>query len=524
MKKIRLIELFAGVGSQASALERIGADFESYKISEWEINAVKSYNAIHSKDRKDYSEGMEESKLDDALIKYGISADGKELLSEDKIKRKPLKEKKEIYNTFRQTKNLGSIVNIKGEDLEIVKPESFTYLLTYSFPCQDLSIAGKRKGMSKGENTRSGLLWEVERLLNETENLPQVLLMENVPQVHGSKNMKDFEEWMEFLEEKGYTNYWQDLNSRFFGVAQNRNRTFMVSLLGGLNYEFPRGFELKKKMVDYLEENVDEKYYVNNEKAQKVIDRLIVSGDLKTEKSNNEIQLVGNMEDEYDITNQYARVYNPNGIMATLGASGGFSIAKYILSTDEKDIISTIEKYGNSKGCYKPFDKAVCYPLHSQDFIRTWFQEIAPTLSARDYKDPKCVIDENVAISTDGRKIECANTILNGYHRTNMTGFNKDNGEISPSLTVSGELHRIEKAAINYRIRKLTPRECWRLMGFNDEEFSKAEKVCSNSQLYKQAGNSIVVDVLCYIFKNIIDAIENPEKIKGQTTIFDFFN
>ena len=382
--------------------------------------------------------------------------------------------------------------------------------------------------MSKGQNTRSGLLWEVERLLNETENLPQVLLMENVPQVHGSKNMKDFEGWMEFLEEKGYTNYWQDLNSRFFGVAQNRNRTFMVSLLGGLNFEFPRGFELKKKMVDYLEENVDEKYYVNNEKAQNVIDRLLISGDLKTEKSNNEIQLVGNMEDEDDITNQHARVYNPNGIMATLGASG-FSIDKYILSKDEKDIMSTIEKYGNRKGCYKPFDKAVCYPLHSQDFIRTGFQEIAPTLSARDYKDPKCVIDKTLKIKANNKKgyyelKEGGIIDLTYPSSTTRRGRVQGKGEISPSLTVSGELHRIEKAAINYRIRKLTPRECWRLMGFNDEEFSKAEKVCSNSQLYKQAGNSIVVDVLCYIFKNIIDAIENPEKIKGQTTIFDFFN
>ena len=130
MKKIRLIEMFAGIGSQTSALKRIGADFESYKISEWEINAVKSYKAIHSFDNKDYSQGMTEEQLNRALINFGISNDGKEPLSDEKIINKKLSEKQEIYNIFRQTKNLGSIVNIKGEDLEIVNPESFTYLLT----------------------------------------------------------------------------------------------------------------------------------------------------------------------------------------------------------------------------------------------------------------------------------------------------------------------------------------------------------------------------------------------------------
>lgn len=86
--------------------------------------------------------------------------------------------------------------------------------MTYSFPCQDLSIAGKQKGMSKRNNTRSGLLWEVERLLNECDELPQVLLMENVTQIHSKKNNDEFIKWMMFLESKGYSNYYADLNSK----------------------------------------------------------------------------------------------------------------------------------------------------------------------------------------------------------------------------------------------------------------------------------------------------------------------
>ena len=129
--------------------------------------------------------------------------------------------------------------------------------------------------MTKGSGTRSGLLWEVERLLNECSGLPQVLLMENVPQVHSKANMPDFQKWIGFLESKGYSNYWQDLNAKDYGVAQNRARCFMVSLLGEWNYKFPKPILLERELKDYLEDKVDEKYYINNEKAQKLIQTLI---------------------------------------------------------------------------------------------------------------------------------------------------------------------------------------------------------------------------------------------------------
>ena len=224
-KPIRLIELFAGVGSQAMALRYLGADFEHYRVVEFDKYAIASYNAIHGTD----------------------------------------------FPTM-------DITKISGADLGIVDTDKYCYIMTYSFPCQDLSVAGLGKGMSKGSGTRSGLLWEVERLLNEVNNLPQVLLMENVPQVHGKKNMDDFQNWIKFLESKGYSNYWQDLNAKNYGVAQNRNRCFMVSILGNYKYEFPKPIELTKRMKDYLEDNVDEKYYINNEKAQKLIDTLIENG------------------------------------------------------------------------------------------------------------------------------------------------------------------------------------------------------------------------------------------------------
>lgn len=227
-KPIRLIELFVGVGSQAMALRDIGAEFEHYRVVEFDKYAIASYNAIH---------GTEFPTMD--------------------------------------------ITKICGNDLGIVDTDKWCYIMTYSFPCQDLSVAGKQRGMKKDSGTRSGLLWEVERLLNEVQNLPQVLLMENVPMVHSKQNMPDFQKWINFLESKGYSNRWQDLNAKDYGVAQNRVRTFMVSILGDFQYKFPEPIPLTKTMKDYLEDEVDEKYYINNEKAQKLINTLISNGTLR---------------------------------------------------------------------------------------------------------------------------------------------------------------------------------------------------------------------------------------------------
>lgn len=136
----------------------------------------------------------------------------------------------------------------------IVDTDKYCYLLTYSFPCTDLSLAGKQAGMSKGSGTRSGLLWEVERLLDECNgNLPQVLLMENVPQVISSANIKDFAEWVAKLDSLGYHSEWQVLNATEFGVPQNRKRCFMVSVLGDYYYTFPHGKPLQKRLKDVLQ-------------------------------------------------------------------------------------------------------------------------------------------------------------------------------------------------------------------------------------------------------------------------------
>lgn len=157
-----------------------------------------------------------------------------------------------------------------GGGLEIIDTNIYDYIITYSFPCQDLSCAGKMEGMLKGSGTRSGLLWEVERLLNETKNLPQILLMENVPLIHSEDNLDAFQEWQRFLESKGYKNYWQDLIASDFGIPQSRKRTYMISLLGEYSYIFPKPTMIKCTISLLLEKEVDKKYYLSLEEIKRI--------------------------------------------------------------------------------------------------------------------------------------------------------------------------------------------------------------------------------------------------------------
>ena len=270
-KPVRLIEVFAGYGSQALALKYLGVPFEHWKISEWAVNSIQAYKDMHFyEDDHDYSHGIPIEEIRSYLA-YRISSDYDSPLDENQVKRIPEKKCRTIYNNMKATHNIGSVVLAKGTDLNIVDTDKFTYLLTYSFPCQDLSSAGKGKGMEKGSGTRSGMLWEVERLLKETENLPQILLMENVPQVVADKNIRNFREWIYFLESKGYTSEYAIINAKDCGVPQNRERCFCISWLGDYYYDFPEKEPLTKRLKDVLEDEVPERYYL----AESTIESLI---------------------------------------------------------------------------------------------------------------------------------------------------------------------------------------------------------------------------------------------------------
>lgn len=358
-KPIRLIELFAGYGSQSLALKYLGGvEHSNYKVVEFDEFAIRSYNEIH---------GTNFPTLD--------------------------------------------ITEIKGQDLEIKETDKYEYIMTYSFPCQDLSLAGKGAGMGKG--TRSGLLWEVERLLNEVDELPQILLMENVPQVIGSKNIKDFSEWVKFLEDKGYSCYWQNLIATDYGIPQTRNRTFMVSILGKYRYTFPKPIPLELKLEDMLEDNVEESYYLSDQQIKRI------------SRWNSQQKPLENIDKE--------KVVSP-----TLTARGAGEEHSGMILINE----ATLKGYAK-------------------------------------------------ATAGDG-------VYINRPHQKRGV-VQKDKIQ---TLKTSLDVGVVAKDKNDLRIRKLTPREAFRLMGVKDEDYEKL--TCSNSQKYKQAGNSIVVNVLMAIFKELL--------------------
>ena len=275
-KKLRLIELFSGYSSQALALKYIGVDFEHYKTCEWAVKSIQAEKDLHFKDdNTDYSANLTKEQLIQFLVNKGISSNYNEPMTESQIARLGETKLRQIYNNIKANHNLVNIQQVKGIDLDIVDTDKYDYLMTYSFPCQDLSLAGKGAGMEKGSGTRSGMLWEVERILRElketTNELPKYLMMENVPQVHGTKNKDSFDNWCKFLESIGYKNFWQDLNAKDYCVPQNRKRTFMISILDkDATFKFPEPFELELRLKDVLEKHVDEKYYLSDKIVAKL--------------------------------------------------------------------------------------------------------------------------------------------------------------------------------------------------------------------------------------------------------------
>lgn len=272
-KPIRMIELFGGYGSQSLALKYLGVKYEHHKLVEWAIPSIIAYADLHRNELEyygnDFCGDLSKEQICNELFKMGVSADYNKPCTLDQLKRMKEDKLRLVYNSIMCSNNLVDISRVKGEELRILD-QDHTYIMTYSFPCQDLSVAGQRKGMADG--TRSGLLWQVERILTECKELerankgymPNVLLMENVIQVHSEKDMEHFRKWINRLEELGYQNYWQDLIATDYGIPQTRNRCFMVSIYGDYSYTFPKPKPLKLRLKDLLEKEVDEKYFLSD--------------------------------------------------------------------------------------------------------------------------------------------------------------------------------------------------------------------------------------------------------------------
>ena len=323
--KLRVLSLFSGIGAFEMALRNIEIDYELVNFCENDKYAIKSYCAIHGVD---------------------------------------------------ENLNLGDITKVNIKNL----PKDID-LITHGSPCQDFSLAGLQRGGDEGSKTRSSLMWNTVEIIKHCK--PKYVIWENVKNVLSKKHKHNFDKYLKTLESLGYVNYWKVLNAKDYGVPQNRERVFVVSILGEHKpYEFPKPIKLEKRLKDILEIEIDDKYYLS-EKVQKRFKQ--------TKSDNGENSIIGTTAPEFRTIGQRDLVYSKEGIMGTLVAT--------------------------------------------------------------DYKQPKQILE-----------------------------------------TIQGDTS----------IRKLTPRECFRLMGLNDKDIDKIQMTkISDTQQYKLAGNSIVVPVLEEIFKNL---------------------
>ena len=413
---LKVVELFAGIGAPRKALNNLNIDHEIVAFSEIDKYAEESYRAIHN----DYT-----------------------------------------------TPNLGDIKEIS------YLPDCD--LLTYGFPCQDISIAGKGAGIKEG--TRSGLLLEVERLLDTSAiigNLPKVLILENVKALVQKKHRKDFDAWLEKLESLGYSNYWQVLNAKDYGIPQNRERVFVISILGEHKpYEFPEKQELKLRLRDLLDNEVPENYYLKDEKVQDFVSRLGKQG--------------------YILRNEIAGAVVSGQIRNNL-----------VLPTLTPD---RLEKRQNGRRFKKNDDPS--FTLTAQD--RHGVTLIGSLTDKNSQGERVYTTDIAVTQNANGGG-------LGGKTGLYIVGELENRGQRGRVCNPDGVMGRLTatgykdppKIYDDYKIRRLTPLECFRLMGFSDTDFINAQKTISDSQLYKQAGNSIVVNVLEAIFKNLFLEEETP--------------
>ena len=524
-KPVRLISLFSGYDSQALALKYLSINFEHYKTCEWAIKSIQALKDLHFKDDiTDYSKNLTQDEIIDYLTSKGISANYNEPMTREQIKRLGEQKQRQIYNNIKASHNLVNIQQAKASDLEIVDVDKYCYLMTYSFPCQDLSKAGLGKGMEKGSGTRSGMLWEVERILDECENLPQILLMENVPDVIGSKNIIHFAKWLEKLEKLGYHCYWQVLNAKDFGVPQNRERCFMVSLLGDYLYEFPKKQKLEIRLKDVLEKEVDEKYYLSskaiegslktNFASSKLENKIpkdgicptIMARDYKDPKCVIEPQLMELTQNQP----QGYRVYDTEGISVSLVANGGGMGAKTGLYAVEDNLKRQLcnslivnNRVVENDVIRHSYSKSRMDNMYIQN---NQFHDCSPTLDTRCdclgvvVKQQEKYVDKKLAETIKNNNGEIpefvdlynARPLKDGIAGTLSTSCGNDCG--------CGSFAYIS----NLRIRKLTPKECFRLMGVKDEDFDKVAQNQSNASLYHLAGDSIVVNVLMAIFRQMI--------------------
>ena len=514
-------------------------------------------------------------------------------------------------------------------DITVENTHSFTANGCIAHNCTDYSMAGKQKGGDKGSGTQSSLMWYSVEIIRHCK--PKIVVWENVKNVLSKKHIHNFEHYIQDLESIGYTSYYKVLNAKDFGVPQNRERIYCISILGDHeSFEFPEGFPLELRLRDVLEDQVEEKYYLSKEiqnrfKQTRAEGNIIgttapefrtigqrdlvyspdgimgslVATDYKQPKQIIDIKPVrlGGVFDDEKSRHQAGSIWDKEGISPTLDTMQGgwrqplateepkivehkmvqevkvrkhkvdIEKLKNILKTNKQKLGLTINNISNALNVSKTtveywfrnddcfsipdaeiwmdlkkllqietdefMDKSImefevkpnCYDMSNRIYDENKITEqqleinkegVANTLTTvqkDNYVIKEVQVDENIKpsakVNFEREKEEISKSNKDIYQCDCKSGWqdNKVGIKVAPTLRASSSHTCVYS---DYRIRKLTPLECWRLMGFSDEDFYKAQSIpTSNTQLYKQAGNSIVVPVLEAIFKKLLSQYIN---------------
>lgn len=450
MQKLKVLELFAGIGACSKALERLNIPHEIMDAVEIDKYAIQSFNAIHG-------------------------------------------------------------TNFEPQDITTWDKDINVDLICHGSPCTNFSLAGKQEGGNKGSGTPSSLMYETIRIVEKLK--PKYVVWENVKNLLSNKHRHNFDAYLQTMEQLGYNNYYQVLNAKDYLIPQNRERVFTVSIRNDLDkdFHFPEKQPLKLRLKDLLDKEVDKKYYLSDTQVNRIKTSTYISSNRRIqEKDWCDTLCTGDWEDPkciqvaslpYFSYESDGRVYSPSGINPTLRAkepNNKIDVNDTILIKN-KSLRETLEQ--------NDIEKDISYIDAYNRNIRK--DDLSGTITTR-------VSDSNntfIAIKKD--KPICLNSKggRNGVEGLQPSRKDRVYSSDGIAVTIATSDFYNPNYTSGLQIRKLTPKECWRLMGFDDEDFEKASRVNSNTQLYKQAGNSIVVTVLEAIFKELFsEYIPNLDK------------
>lgn len=554
-EKITMIELFSGIGAQERALRQLNIPYEITATCDCDKDAILSYAAMRTDFENEFNsynfpsaENMI-SELHSRNIGFDFMKNKHTITT-----RTSLNKLKQYYLADKLSNNLG--------DIGKVERLPYADMVTYSFPCTDLSVAGKGEGMKNkctaceyswpidfsnsddvlicpncGEkvsfSTRSGLLGQVQRLLSvahENNELPKYLLLENVKNLVGKKFVYQFNAWIKWLDSIGYNTYYEVINAKHHGIPQNRERIFALSIRKDVDdgeFKFPDKIPLNIRLKDILEKNVAEKYYIDNDRVNSILySNTFKEKLLKKIQNETDVPIrLTNIYDEKFGTGYAGNVWDTNGISPTLQTAQGGNRQPLIVEIDPFIVASrgrnpdnpsdrtvgayteqTLEPNMNgTTNCITSVQKDnwVCEPVvceeRRDEGIRLFADESCGTLRTIDACGDKRVIEFEV----DTIKVKNQATEFADFADVAGTLLARDyKGFGNQEMTAIMETHQ-NAVSIEMRIRKLTTKESWRLMGFSDSDHDKAAQYVSASALYKQAGNSIVTNCLIGIFNSL---------------------